>query len=478
MRSRQDETARYARSEGPSVQDLLDRERHPVPPALREVCFTHLGSEDVPRERYFSRTFHDREMERMWSRVWQMACREEEIPRVGDHVIYEIGDTNLIVVRSAADEIRAFHNACLHRGRLLRTEGGNVPQLRCPFHGFTWSLDGNLQFVPCRWDFPHVKDEEFRLPEARVASWGGFVFVNLDPDAMPLADYLAPIPAHFAGWRLEERTKAVHVAKVVAMNWKVGVEAFIESLHVLATHPQIMTATADTNTQYDVDSARPHVNRMITAMAVPSPHLGGRVSEQAILNAMTSGYTNASDEPAGLRLPAGVSAREFLADLTRKMLPAGTGLDPSEATDSELLDAIQYFVFPNFFPWGGVFQNIVYRFRPVGNDPERALMEVMLLRPVAKGEPRPAPAQMRLLGPGERWTDAPELGILAPIFEQDMGNMPNVQRGLRALRKPGITLANYQESRIRHLHQTLDRYLAGEELGRPATGQSRTHPPR
>lgn len=459
MAERSDETLAYALSGGPSVQELLDGERHAVPPSLRETRFQPTGTEDVARERYFSAEFHSLEMARMWNRVWQMACREEEIPEVGDHVIYEIGDTSLVVVRSAPDEIRAFHNACLHRGRLLRTEGGNVSKLRCPFHGFTWRLDGSLQSVPCRWDFPHVRDEAFRLPEARVGTWGGFVFVNPDPDAAPLHEVLSPLPAHFARWRLEDRVKEVHVGKVVAMNWKVGVEAFLESLHVLATHPQILSTTGDVNSQYDVDPER-HVSRMITPLATPSPQLAVRPSEQAMLNALLSGYENHGDAPGPVALPEGRTARSFLAEMTRGLLSQRRVEGLSEATDCELLDAIQYFVFPNFFPWGGLFQNIVYRFRPVRNEPEQTLMEVMLLRPPPKSGPRPKPSSLRLLAPDERWAEATELGVLGAIFDQDMGNMPNVQRGLRALRRPGVHLARYQESRIRHLHERLDRYLA------------------
>jgi phenylpropionate dioxygenase-like ring-hydroxylating dioxygenase large terminal subunit len=441
------------------VQEILDRERTAVPAALREESPRDLGSRDIPKDRYLSRAFHALEVERMWRRVWQMACREEEIPRVGDYVVYEIGDDSLVVVRAGEREIRAFHNACLHRGRTLCTEDGHAAQLRCPFHGFTWRLDGSLKHVPCRWDFPQIEDDAFRLPEAKVGTWGGFVFVNLDPQAGPLEDYLAPVPEHFRAWALEERFKAVHVAKVIAMNWKVGVEAFIESYHVIGTHPQILSSTADCNTQYDVYD-NPHVNRMITPMAAPSPHLGDGVPEQQILNAITSGYANQSAEPGALRLPEGQTARAFLGEMSRQIFAQHASLDVSRATDSEMLDAIQYFVFPNFFPWGGYPLNIVYRFRPWRNEPEQALMEVMLLRPLPKDGTRPPPAKMRLLRDDERWTDAPELGVLAPVFEQDMNNMPWVQRGLRASRKAGVTLSVYQESRIRHLHRTLDAYLA------------------
>lgn len=166
---------------GPSVQEFLSREKRPVAPALRQEFNDSLGTEDLDKERYYSREFYRLEVERMWNRVWQMACRVEEIPRVGDHIIYEVGDYSLIVVRSRPTEIKAFHNACLHRGRILRETSGHVSQFTCKFHGFTWRLDGTLSFVPGRWDFPQIKDEAFCLPEAKVGLWGGFVFVNLDP---------------------------------------------------------------------------------------------------------------------------------------------------------------------------------------------------------------------------------------------------------------------------------------------------------
>ena len=445
-----------ARSPGISVQELLDAERVPVPEVLRKTGHDDLGSDPIPAERYTSREFHELELEKMWTRVWQMVCREEEIPNVGDHVVYEIGDWSLLVMRSAEDRIQGFYNVCLHRGRLLRTQSGNVAKLRCPFHGFTWNLDGSLREVPCAWDFPHVKPEEFGLPEVKVDTWGGFVFVNMDEHAAPLADYLGDLPEEFAAWDYENRWKRAHVGKIVDMNWKVGVEAFIESFHVLATHPQIMPSTGDTNTQYDVQAGA-HYNRMITAMGTPSPHLGDTVDRDAIIRSMTY-----SDEK--FEIPEGVSAREFVGELRRKMLEESTGRDYSDATVSELLDAIQYWVFPNFFPWGGVTDNLIYRFRPWGG-PDKALMEVMFLSPVPEGQPRPKPAKMRLLGDDEDWTDAwDELGPVAAVFQQDMANMPIVHRGLKSMKDGRVTIADYQESRIRHLHHMLERYCYGVEL--------------
>jgi phenylpropionate dioxygenase-like ring-hydroxylating dioxygenase large terminal subunit len=443
---------------GPSIQEYLDRESVPVPGALREEAFQDLGSEDLAVERYFDRGFYEQELERMWTRVWQMACREEEIPQVGDHLVYEIGRTSILVVRSAPDRIQAFYNACLHRGRQLRTRAGNASELRCPFHGFSWSLDGSFKELPCAWDFPQLDPANFRLPELRVDTWGGFVFVNMDAEAEPLADYLGDIPRHFAAWDFENRFKAIHVGQVIAVNWKACAEAFLESFHVQATHPQIMPSTADINTQYDIPES-PHWNRMITAMGVPSPYLGDDYPEQQIIDKYAGSGAEGTVSP-------GQTARQVMAEQARAMWGGMSGRDYSSATDSEMLDAIQYFVFPNFFPWGGYSQNIIYRFRPAENDPEKTFMEVMMLLPCPAEGPRPPPCELHLLDPDEKWTDAPELGPLGPVFVQDMGNLPYVQKGLRSTRKPGVTLARYQESRIRQLHHTLDRYLEGD-LGGP-----------
>ena len=421
----------------------------------REESYEFLGSDDIPVERYTSRAWHDREVERLWKRVWQVACREEEIPEVGDSVVYDVADSSLIIVRTAPDRIKAFHNACLHRGATLRASDGYVPELRCPFHGFTWSLDGALQSIPCAWDFPHVDADQFRLPEALVDTWGGWVFVNMDLDAMPLEDYLGGFPAKFP-WRQEDLVTQAHVVKVLRCNWKVALEAFIESFHVISTHPQLLFALGDANTQYDVYPGEPRWSRMITAQGVQSPHLPYELSDQEIMDAMIGQFLG---EGAVFPVPDGQTARQLLAMITRSQVTVALGPDVA-ISDSEAVDAIEYSVFPNFVPWGG-WSRINYRFRPHGNDPDECLMDVILLGPCSPNGPRPKPAAVRHLGPDDDWVEAPELGGLAMIFNQDSGNLPRVQRGLHATRKPGVTLGNYQEIRIRHFHQELARWVEG-----------------
>ncbi|HVC68833.1 MAG TPA: aromatic ring-hydroxylating dioxygenase subunit alpha [Acidimicrobiales bacterium] len=436
------------------VQELLDGESRPVPVSLRATAEDDLGTAGIPRARYTSRAVHDLEVEKVWSRVWQMACRAEQIPDVGDSIVYEVAGFSLIVVRRGPDEIRAFHNSCLHRGTRLRTDAGPLSELRCPFHGFTWNLDGSFAGMPCPWDFPHVEADAFRLPEARVGIWGGFVFVCLDAGAEPLESYLEILPEHFASWALEDRYLAAHVVRVLPCNWKVALEAFMESYHTVAVHPQLLTTSGDSQTEYDVYPGVRHVNRMITPVGIASEHVEGDVAEQDIVDAMFL----TRDDP-DKEVPEGTTARRVLADRTRRQLAEKTGGDYSGITDSEALDAIEYFVFPNLMPWAGYTTPLTYRFRPNGGDHRSAVMDVMLLEPVPAGDERPASARTRRLADGQSWAEAPELGYLGRILDQDTATLALVQQGLEAWSAPEVTLALYQENRIRHFHGTLGSYL-------------------
>ena len=348
------------RGNGPSYQDLLDLDSKPVPASLRRDEPGYFGDADIPVERYLSREFHELEKTRLWSRVWQFACREEVLTEVGDTEVYDICDTSILLVRAAPgpDGIKAYYNACLHRGRALRDERGHVDELLCAFHGFCWSLNGRLKRVPSAWDFPQVHPARFRLPEVRVGTWGGFVFINLDPDCEPLEDFLGELPTFFERWPLEDRYTRVHVSKVLKVNWKVAQEAFMESFHVITTHPQLLPGFADANSQYDVFG---NVSRAISARGVPSPYLSWAPDEQQRLN---SQIDQRMDDPPMLEVPEGSTARKTLAQAARRSL--GSVLDPAYVetlTDAELVDSYFMTVFPNMHPWGG-FNQITYRFRP------------------------------------------------------------------------------------------------------------------
>ena len=179
----------------PSYQDVVHRDGGRVPDVLELQSNPPRSTDDIAFERYTSHAFFDREMEKMWRKVWQFACREEHIPEVGDYHVYDLGPYSFIVTRVADNDIRAYYNACLHRGTKLRASGteGNTAEFKCSFHGWTWNLDGSHKETLCHWDFPHVDPEKYSLPQARVETLGGFVFINMDPGCQPLDEFLTPV---------------------------------------------------------------------------------------------------------------------------------------------------------------------------------------------------------------------------------------------------------------------------------------------
>ena len=455
------------RSPGTSVQEYLDHDARPVPPVLRYDINDNLGTAPLEVERFISREYHDREVTKMWRKVWQFVCRTDHIPEPGDHITYDIADDKFIIMRTETGEIKALSNVCLHRGRALRQEGGRVNQLRCPFHGFTWNIDGTSKFVPCAWDFPEIDPNNFSLPEAKVEVWNGFVFINMDLDAPPLSEFLGTMLNDWDRWNYDDRVVYSHFGGVIDCNWKIAGEAFIEGWHSLATHPQMMEWLGDENTQYDV-IAEENWSRQIVPQGVPSPTIANHISEQEVLDSYyetRAFYTQGKGRDLSVgddgtpRVPENSTARRELAAQMRKSLSEQFGTDNEHWTDSELLDGIQYFVFPNFYVFAGPRTNAVYRFRPLGNDPDKCIAEVFLLAQAPADGSHPAPAKTRWLEPGETFADIKEIGLLGPVFDQDMANLPYIQQGLKSLKTPGIQLGRYQENRIRHYHQILDRWL-------------------
>src|SRR5271154_5390952 len=155
----------------------------------------------IPKDSYISPEFVVLEKQRLWPRVWQIACRLEEIPRVGDYVTYEIADESIIIVRAGGEEVRAFYNVCQHRGRKLTNGCGHTNKLFCRYHGWRWNLDGTNDAVIDREDWgDRLDDESLRLTGPKIDFWGGWVFINMDENAGPLLDHLQPVAAVFKNY--------------------------------------------------------------------------------------------------------------------------------------------------------------------------------------------------------------------------------------------------------------------------------------
>jgi phenylpropionate dioxygenase-like ring-hydroxylating dioxygenase large terminal subunit len=450
------------------VQDLLEEDIGPAAPApLRERSQRSFDLDDIPIARYTSKRYLEREYERLWSRVWQWACCEEDIPNVGDFTIYEVGDRSVIVSRSAPNTITAFHNACLHRGRQLKERPGSCQRIVCPFHMWSYNLDGSLHQVHAGWDFPQVPDDA-RLREIRVERWAGFVFINFDQDAAPLTDFLDVLPAHFEHFLpLDRRYTLANISKVMPCNWKVAVEAFLESYHSVSTHPQILEYNDEANTQYDVWT---NVSRLITPFGVSSPHYGGESEPEDILEAALSfvgGTEDGGPDPfgdalranGGATLQPGETPRQALASRMRGAFRSLFDADVSAVSDSEMVDAISYLLFPNWMPWASVGIGLLYRFRPNGNDPDTSIFDLRLTAPIPDSGERPAAPPVRHLGPDETFASVPELFALGLGFDQDYSNLQWVQRGMKASGEQGLMMGDYQESRIRHFHALLEAWM-------------------
>lgn len=437
-----------ARCPGPSLQDIYDADGDAVPAAMRVEQYEFLGDEDLSYDRYFNPDFEKAEHERLWNRTWQWACREEHIPAKGDRYVYDIGPYSILVVRGENGKIRAFANSCPHRGmQFARAGSAGVKRatIRCPFHGMTFNLDGSLNEIPCRWDFPHLNEDNFRLTEVQCDSWGGFVFINMDPDAPPLAEYLEVIPEHFKLWTMDDRYVALHSEKILPANWKMAMEAFLEAFHVLETHSQAVATAGDANAQYDIFGK--NVSRFMHAIGVQSPHIQTDFTQKQI-------FAKLGRDPD--ILPEGETARAYHAQLLREEYSEKFGVDLSDRSTGEMLDSIEYFLFPNAFFFPGINIRLSYRFRPI--DVDHCLHEILILQPVPANGERPAPAKPVRLGIDDSYTTI-EGFDLAEILDQDTDNLMMQRNGAKASLKGAQSLGNYQEARIRNLHRTLDEYI-------------------
>ncbi|SDC83892.1 Phenylpropionate dioxygenase, large terminal subunit [Sphingomonas sp. YR710] len=438
-----------------SYQELLKTDARPSPAFFAPVdC--DLGTAPIPATNYTSPDFFAREVEKVWMKTWQFACLSDDIPDVGDTHVYELLDQTVLIVRQRDGTIKAFKNVCRHRGRTLVNASGCKSAFRCAYHGLTWGLDGQLTENPFAWDFPQIAADEIPLLTVRCETWAGFIFLNFDQDAAPLLEVIAPMPEHFAHWKIENCYKSVHVAKVAHANWKVCAEAFLEAHHVICTHPEYNLFSGYDSCQTDVLSD--HVTRFLAPTGItPGPFLDRGIDDNRRVQLMLAAGNRAFDHSQQIALPAGISARAFAAESVRQLVGARTGYDLSENSDADVLDGIAYDIFPNFHLWGGFKDKISYRFRPISHD--RTLMEVFLFSLAPKDGPKPKPAKLNMLGEDQKWTDAPELGALAPVYDQDYSNMEPLQQGLEALGDEVLHFSKYLEMRCRNLHRMVDQYL-------------------
>lgn len=429
-----------------------------LPDVLAQQSNPEQNLRDIPFEHYTDQAFFDREMEAMWKRVWQFACRDEHVAEVGDFFVYDIGRLSVVVVRSEGG-LKAFYNSCLHRGTKLKASGacGWSASIACPFHNWEWNLDGSLKAIPCDFEFPQLDRDKAHLVEVQVDSWNGMVFINFDRQAAPLIDYLEVLPDHFRNWDLTGWYVASHVRKHLPGNWKLAMEAFMEAYHTPYVHPEMTNVVGDQNMQHDIFSD--HVSRDLCAMASPSPTSTLRMTEQEMLDAMLVADGKMIGERA--RVPEGKTARWVMAEHLRQQMQETYGLDYSRHSVPEMIDSLKYHVFPNILVYPAPGLCLVQQFRPDGHDRDRATFDQYVLHPKPR-DGRFEVAEVEVIGEDDSFTSVASMDpFLASVLDQDTDIMRWQREGMYASGKGAATLSIYQEARIRHLHDTLDKYLEG-----------------
>ena len=451
-----------------TYQDIIGNDPSGAPAFLAHAHSPDIGTEAIEAERYWCADFFKKENAFLWPRVWQMACLLDDIPEIGDCYHYEIAERSLIIVNTQQG-IRAYFNSCLHRGRKLITTHCKKKEFVCPFHAITWSLDGQVTHNPIAWDLPQWNDENSRLPQARVATWGGFIFICMDDQAPDFDTVAGPMIEHFKPYDWDNRYCAWWYEKRIKANWKIAQETFMESHHSQTTHPQLLSSIADINSQYDFLNA--YISRHISAGATASPTMDPYPDEHEKVRLMQK---RGDHRVAGIdlnKLPENLSARSHLGDHSRKALTEALGKDLSGAKDAEVLDYLLYTAFPNMAFWAGYGPKLVYRWRPDHNDPESSFMDIMWMEQLKEGQERPAPARKVKLDYDDKIaSQTAGADSLKMVFDQDFSNIPHIQTGMKSSQSGQIHFTDYTERRIRFLHQFIDRFIESGERNEPPPG--------
>ena len=419
------------------------------PTPMERAPDPNLGQDIIPKERYTSPEFARLEWERMWTKVWLLAGRESDLRVAGDYLTLEIGVESIVVVRQTDGTLAAHHNVCMHRGNRLCEPGrGRVAgRLVCAFHGWQYDLDGRLVRATDAETFPQgVPADRLSLRPVRCDTWGGFVWVSLDPAGPSLLDYLGIVQGHLAPYHFEEWAVANDVTVEVPCNWKTSVDAFNEAYHIMATHTWTLEFTDDVNTLYDCYDRH---TRMIFPEAQPSPRHPGRGTVTPKIKEYFLERFGIDPRTVG----SVAEARAAIAEAIRRQGPA-LGCDFSELNESQLNDDFHYTIFPNVtlnihaqFTW-------VFTHRPHPDDPNRMYFDFLnLVRMPAHQVPRPPKEHYRV-------DDGCSLAHIpgGNVLDEDMHNLPRIQAGMRSAAFTGLHLSS-QEIRIRHFHDTLMRYI-------------------
>jgi phenylpropionate dioxygenase-like ring-hydroxylating dioxygenase large terminal subunit len=417
----------------------------------------------VPATRYYSEAFARLEAERLWPKVWQVACTLDHVAEPGDYFEYRCGSYSVLIVRGEDDTLRAFQNSCRHRGNALCSgAGADLRQLRCGYHGWTWDLAGELKRVPNRKGFGALRMADLPLVAVRVETWERLVFVNLDAGAIPLIDYLEAVPRDIDWCRLSDFRCYATLTVEVDANWKTIADGFSETYHIQTLHPELHRCMDDVHAPQVIWG---HTGKSEQLYGVPSPRLQRELTDAEVWDAYVATQGALMGVAEGTPLPRSQSepdkpVPELIAERT-KAFAAERGCDLSWATTEQVMRLHQYNVFPNMTLLVNADHLTVMTALP-GPDPDHGELVMLLWTRMAPGSPRIKPADMRMTA------DEAHPGL---VLTQDIAVLPGLQRGLH---QPGFThlVLSNEERRVINMHRNLERYLQLPDSERITGGET------
>jgi phenylpropionate dioxygenase-like ring-hydroxylating dioxygenase large terminal subunit len=419
-------------------------------PAL-EVPHAMTVPDRVPKARYFDPDFAAMEAELLWPRVWQMACRLEEIPGPRDLVEYEILDQSIVVVRTDDLGVTAFQNACRHRGvKVVDGRGTCEGGFTCPFHGWCYGVDGTNTAVPRKRAFSehNLLADDVDLTPVRCEVWGGCAWINLDPAAPPLRQCIEPVATILDAWKVESLRTEWWYACRLPVNWKLAQEAFVEQYHVVQAHPQLVIPRGHqprTSREFD---PRAFVDAELQYLHTMSDGMAGMVHANDV---DVAERLRDLELPADPELAVSTWHRTLNDAVVDRHRAAGADVPDLNGLEERGLNEPMGYVFPHYFVLPMYSSASSYRFRPLG--PEETLMEIWSLTRFPEGKEPARPE------PPEPWeSDDPRW---PPIPAQDFSNLPRQQQGLHARGFEYMRLSAGLEGHISNFERTVDGFLAG-----------------
>jgi len=228
-------------------------------PTFRKTAETFtVGAKTLPQQYFVSPEVFAREQEKIFSRQWVCAGHQSEIAKAGDYFVREVAGESLIILRDKGGKLRGFYNVCRHRGTRLREDrvgqaaSGHVTVIQCPYHAWTYGLDGRLIGAPHMDEVQGFNKADYSLHAVNLALWEGFVFVNLARASAPLEQWFAPLAGKFTHWNLPKLRSAKRTEYDVRANWKLIFENYSECYHCPGVHPMLSKVSPYDSSENDL----------------------------------------------------------------------------------------------------------------------------------------------------------------------------------------------------------------------------------